>query len=99
MGARCMKTSEKGGYGMGEEENIDRKKKDIKNFSKDRTESENKLTPKVMMDIAISDVDKDFSSSHKPSLAGLHRGSSLAGVYLPQGTIRSMGSHANQQNM
>lgn len=29
--------------------------------------------------IAVSFVDRDVSSQHKPSLAGMHRGSSLAG--------------------
>ena len=38
-------------------------------------------------------MDRDVASSHKPSLAGMHRGSSLHdGGYHPQGTIVSANS-------
>ena len=41
-----------------------------------------------MVDIAVSDVDRDLKSSQKASLIGMHRGSSLHGYY-PKGTIVS----------
>ena len=42
----------------------------------------------------MSDVDRDYSSQHKPSLKGMHRGSSLVEDYRLKGTIVSNKSGA-----
>ena len=97
MGGHCIKTN--GGQNGSEEENIDRKKKDIKNFKKEREDADNKINKKVMMEIAVSDVDRDCSSSRKPSLAGMHRGTSLVSAGRPQGTIVSMKSNVNNKDI
>ena len=89
MGRQCVKNNNFNGDHQDDHDDLDRKKKDIKLITHKKREADDGGRAKqVVIDIAVSDVDRDIASSQKPSLAGMHRGSSFA-AYQPQGTIVS----------
>ena len=86
MGQNCRRNAQDDQL---DSEDVDRTKKDIKLIAKKKDEDNSKKSREVIIDVAVSDVDQDVSSSKKPSLIGMHRGSSMMDGKYPSGTIVS----------